>query len=203
VKKSDLEEQVEKVVEAKMGKVGHGGEGGVKKETEEVAERRKMEMVVAGFERDTPRKVIIDEVNRILGEAQVSATDVFTFGKFASFGVARFGDSDEKGKFKRWLAKNKLPGGRFASDNRSKEVRDKQRPMGKAKKAIAEVVGSFDEIEVDYSKCRDYYQNKMVASWDNLRHTKFENLVLTEVAWNARDRVKSMMEDMERGDMDL
>ena len=155
--------------------VGSGGSGGgsgagswgQKGQSEEDAEKRKREMVVTNFRKDTPKNVIISGIEELTRKAEAEAEDTYTFGPFEAMGVVRFKTEEDKRKFKQWLQKNHMrtdyaeedrEGVRqlFASDNRPKADRDKRWPMGKVKRAIIEVkgAGAATDTIVEYNKGR-------------------------------------------------
>ena len=164
-------------------------------------------MVVAGYDRDSPRKKIIEDVivNKILGEAGATASEVFTYKKFASFGLVRFGTKKDKDHFKKWLSTNKLSAGLYACDNKSKGEREMERPMGKVRKAIAAMLKSGDEVEVEYegAKSRVYCKEKLVAKWGKVGEHGFGNLVLTGEAWSCREHIQTLMKEMGEKDEEL
>ena len=73
-----------------------------------------------------------------------------------------------------------------------------ERPMGKVKKAIAAMLKSGDEVEVECegAKSRVYCKEKVVAKWSKVGDHGFENLVLTGEAWNCREHIQTLMKEM-------
>ena len=188
-------DDVKRIVQEECRSNGGGGWAGSGKDGNggDIKEKRKMEMIIGGFPRDTPRKEIIDQITRIMEDASVTVQDIFTFDKYGSVGVVRFHAGEDKAKFKRYLAKHNLSGDLWAGDNLEKEERTRRRVMGKVKKALAEEAGSGVDVDVDYKRFVVRHKRAVVAQYT------LGSLVLSGTALARRERIYELIKEIEGG----
>ena len=134
-------------------------------------------MVFTNFAKNTPKKIIMQELEKWMGQAGVGATENFTLGPFGKTGIVRFENEEQKGKFKRWLQGKKLTTEHaaedkagikqvFAGNNVGKVERGGKMVVGKVKQAMMMELGDeAGEVTVDYSRYKVYQGRELVARW--------------------------------------
>ena len=166
-------------------------------------DRRRREMVVRGFKRNTPKAEVVKKMKELVTEAEVSADGLpFTIGPLVSFGLVRFFDLEEKAKFKQWLSDNMTRmknEGIWVSDNVDKENLLKEVVTGKLKKAICISVeglgdGGSKEVVADYRRGQVFLGGggkwELVGQWEESRM-----VLLTEEVGTLKGKVEQMIKD--------
>ena len=208
VKKSDLDRAVKETVSKEVaGMASRGvpmemGANGMGEDALE--EKRKLEMIIGGLTKDTPRQEVIAKVRNIMTAAGVQVENVFTFEKFGSIGVVTFPDAATKKSYKQWLAtpegKTTMQAfgdgtsGAWAGDNLGKMEREKRRALGKVKRALADLKGTGAGIQVDYSRKKVYVGSTMVAKIDEDGRLKVEG-----EASNASYKISEYLREIKSG----
>ena len=137
-----------------------------------IEENKDLEMLVWGFEDNTPRKEIIEAMDKVLDAIPLSTKDTFTFEKSTNFGVIQFWNAEDKRWFKIYLMKNEIKHGDntlSVSENLEKEQSRKERSCGKVKKALCNAGVVPEDIVVKYRRGLVELRRQVVAEWKDGR----------------------------------
>ena len=178
-------------------KGGGGTEGnnewGVQRETK--TEMRKNEMVVRWFQRNSNWKDIKNKTEHTMNRTGKAYERVSVIGQIASFAIVKFADFDGKRVFKEWLSQHgaevKDATGLWFSDNADKDTRDKERAVGKMKKALMLAKPNRTDVTRDYRKGTVYVENTLVAKWDDI----FKVMQSKGEAKEVRDKYEELMKE--------
>ena len=191
------------------------GGGGMEVEMRDI--KRKREMVVRGFERNTPRKEVITKITSVMDalgwSSKVEEGGIFTVGPMVSFGIVRFKSVDEKVGFKKMLAEKGSTdsawskAGLWIGDNVDKEVRLRETAVGKVARALHEKgggkkgaggKGKRTDITVDWRRGRVYVGREEVASWTGAR-----GLMLSGEALKLKSRIKELLAEVSLAEVEV
>ena len=127
--------------------------------SDDEAEGKELEMVIAGFSYNTPCQDVRDDIEVILNTVKppitMNRTSIRTTRKMTSFGIVKFTLQREKAQFKNWLSSLKEPLQKHGKklrlgDNEDKEEREKGRAIAKVVRALYENKEKRKDITRDY-----------------------------------------------------
>ena len=165
-------------------------------------DRRKREMIVRGFERNTPKKEVLQKIDKFLVENGIDIEGkAFTVGPMVSFGIVRFESVEDKVGFKNWLALNpeKVTGPTmWFGDNLEKERRLMEVATGKVKKALCLVREGRDDITIGWRRGEVFVGRNLVAKWEVNKMVLLRGEVVDMV-----DRIKGFIGEVGVGEVEV
>jgi hypothetical protein len=97
---------------------------------------------------------------------------VHVIGQKSALGIVQFEGHHQKQEFKKWVEKYggqvKAEKNWWFGDNVDKEARERERAVGKVKKALMKVREARTDVERDYRRGRVWVGRELVAQWDDM-----------------------------------
>ena len=133
-------------------------------------DKRKREMIVTGFAWNTQKTDVEQIINEIFTGLKQNVQDVFATKPRTSYGIVRFHSLEEKKSFKKNLSEKKWEQsyqGRplYINDNDDKQDNDKNRAIGKVKRALMEVNKERKDVVALRRAGEVWIGDERVAKW--------------------------------------